>query len=144
MKKNGFTLIELVVVITIIAIITVVGVVSFSGANVRARDSRRKSDLEKMRIALEVYRQENGQYPCNEDPCKDSSDIEAGLLVSGGYINELPKDPKHPTSAYRWGVGAFPFYYALYAKMEDLGSTTGSYNYNCGGINDCNYQVTSP
>ena len=59
-RKRGFTLVELVVVITIMMVITAIGVVSFSGINKKSRDSRRMSDLDKLAIALEVYKQENG------------------------------------------------------------------------------------
>ena len=61
-KKNGFTLIELIVVVTIIAVLTVVGVISYSGTNRKARDSRRMADLEKVRIALELYQTRTWKY----------------------------------------------------------------------------------
>ena len=56
MRKNssGFTLVELLVVITILAILTTVGMVIYSGINKRARDSARKSDLYEVSTALEV------------------------------------------------------------------------------------------
>jgi len=47
----GFSLVELIVVVTIIAVISVVGMVSFTGANKKARDNRRQADLEKIRIS---------------------------------------------------------------------------------------------
>lgn len=133
-KKTGFSLIELIVVITIISVITVIGVVSFSGANTKARDSRRKSDLEKVRIAMEVYRQQNGSYPAEDED----------LLTD--YLNEIPQDPKNPDVIYNLDIGA-SFSYALYAYMENVGSTnyTGDTSGSCGGVDyNCNYQVINP
>lgn len=128
-KKNGFSLVELIVVITIIAVITAVGVISFSGTNKKSRDSRRMADLEKIRMALEIYRQENGIYPSNSSS------------LSPTYIQAWPTDPKSYTYYYLRGVGS-SYTYALDAQMENVGSTNGSFGANCGGT--CNYRVTNP
>lgn len=66
-KKNfkGFTLIELLVAITIISIIAAVGFTSYNAAQVRGRDAKRKQDLRAIAVALEIYRQKNGRYPCD-------------------------------------------------------------------------------
>ena len=45
MEKKGFTLIELLVVVAIIGILATLGVLSFSNARMKARDSRRMSDM---------------------------------------------------------------------------------------------------
>jgi prepilin-type N-terminal cleavage/methylation domain-containing protein len=54
-KKNGFTLLELLVVIGIIALILGIAVASYSEAQKRSRDARRRSDLKAMQDALEQY-----------------------------------------------------------------------------------------
>jgi len=132
MREKGFTLVELVVVVTIIMVITVIGMVSFSGINKKSRDSRRISDLEKLAIALEVYKQENGVYPANLD------------LLESGYIDAVPTDPK--TYAYYYSKDDDDDYnYYLYAHVEDVGSTTGSYGENnCPSGTSCNYRISSP
>lgn len=129
-KSNGFSLIELIVVISIIAVITAVGIVSFRGASLRGRDSRRVADLEKLRVALEMCRQVGGTYP-------DS----ANSLVSGGYIQALPTDPKGYVYYYN---SPTDYTYTYDAHMEDLGSTNGAWGSNCGGGALCNYRVTNP
>ena len=124
--RKGFTLVELIVVITIIILVTGVGMVSFVGINKRSRDSRRIADLKKVSIALEVYRQEVGNYPAN-----------LSLLVPD-YMDVVPTDPK-----------AFSYYYqrTLYtytydARVEDPSLATGTYGANCTSV--CNYRVTNP
>jgi general secretion pathway protein G len=112
-KKNGFTLIELIVVVTIIAVLTVVGVISYGGTNKKARDSRRMADLEKIAMALEVYRQDVGSsYP----PTADYSTF----LVTE-YIQALPKDPKTGLD-YTYNRSA-PYTYTIRATVEDAGSS---------------------
>ncbi len=127
MRRKGFTLIELIVSVTIIMVMTMLAVVSYSGTNTRARDSRRKADLEKVRMALELYRQQNDGYPAS-----------SALLVPN-FLQAWPSDPR--SYAYYY-LRLSAYTYTLDARMEDIGSTTGGYGANCGGT--CNYRVTNP
>ena len=54
-KFKGFTLIELLVVISIIVILISMGITSFSTAQRKAGDAKRKADLREMKISLEQY-----------------------------------------------------------------------------------------
>src|SRR5574344_1470925 len=89
-KKYGFTLFELLVSISIIAVMTAVAVVSFGGLNKKTRDQRRISDVEKVRVALESYKQINNFYP-------DSTNAQ-NLLISGGFLDKWPTDRKQGSS----------------------------------------------
>ncbi len=88
MEKKGFTFIEILVVTVLIGVLAAIGIVSFSGINKKARDGKRKSDVEQIRSALEMYRSDNGYYPTT------------GSLVSGispgtdPYINDMPETPE--------------------------------------------------
>ncbi|MDD2483191.1 MAG: type II secretion system protein [Candidatus Shapirobacteria bacterium] len=105
-KKNGFTLIELIVSITIIAVLTVAGVISYSGASKKARDSRRMADLEKIRIALELYRQGTGSsYPAT-----------TSALVPN-YLQTVPTGPKG--EAYTYTNSGYK--YVLKTTLEETG-----------------------
>src|SRR3989344_1525650 len=64
--KRGFSLIELLVVITIIAILIGAGTVSYNNAQQKGRDGKRKSDLKAIQQALEQYFQQNGKYPYSD------------------------------------------------------------------------------
>jgi prepilin-type N-terminal cleavage/methylation domain-containing protein len=123
-KNKGFTLIELIVTVTIIAVLTVVGIVSYSGINRRARDSRRMADLEKVRIALELYRQGTGStYP-------SGSSLQP--LIDKGYLQQIPINPKGDPYNYSSLDG---YTYTYQTKVEEDGSSNVP-----GGI----YQVTNP
>lgn len=61
-KNRAFTLIEVLVVATIIGILVTITAVSFASSQKRSRDARRKADLETVRQALVLYRQDNGSY----------------------------------------------------------------------------------
>lgn len=64
-SRGGFTLIEILVVITIIAILTASGMVAYIQIGKNARDARRKSDLEQLRSALVLYRTDFNAYPAS-------------------------------------------------------------------------------
>jgi len=110
-NNKGFTLIELIVSITIIAVLTVAGVVSYGGASKKSRDSRRMADLEKIRIALELYRSGTGSsYPAT-----------TGSLVPN-YLQVIPVGPKGESYTYLRTVGN-NYKYTIDAIVEDPGSS---------------------
>ncbi len=53
--QSGFTLLELLVVIGIIAVLAVIGISSYSTAQKKSRDAKRRSDLKTIQTALEQY-----------------------------------------------------------------------------------------
>ncbi len=96
----GFTLVELLVSVSIIAVLMAIGIASYSTLNRQSRDTKRRSDLEQIRSALEMYRSDNGSYPSAGSGswvvASDVADLTAGLtpyLVST-YMNGVPTDPK--------------------------------------------------
>lgn len=103
--KQGFTLIELLVVIAIISILISVGSVSYLRAIKLSRDSKRKTDLEQIRQALETYRSENGLYPA------DLGDLEQD------YITALPTDPQEKEYEYTLNTATT---YTLCASLETI------------------------
>lgn len=54
MRQRGFTLVELLVVVSIIAILSVIGIAIFTNTQVDARDAKRKGDLDALAQALEA------------------------------------------------------------------------------------------
>lgn len=61
-KRSGFTLIELLVVISIIGVLSAIGLSTFSGAQKKARDARRRADLKQIQNAMEQYYINYGTY----------------------------------------------------------------------------------
>jgi prepilin-type N-terminal cleavage/methylation domain-containing protein len=62
-KKSGFSLIELLVVISIMAVLTAVLVANFVGARDRAKDSKKIQDMTSFKNALRMYYNDNQSYP---------------------------------------------------------------------------------
>lgn len=102
MNKKGFTLIELLVTISIIAILSIIGLVLFQKALQNSRDSRRKSDLNKLSAALEIYYQQssNNKYVvnlANTDMTSCPTDTSVSLFhtsIANTMSNQyVPTDP---------------------------------------------------
>lgn len=65
MRKNGFTIVELLIVVVIIGILAAIVVVAYNGLTRTARESAIESDLANFAKKAEVYKAMNGQYPAN-------------------------------------------------------------------------------
>ena len=97
-NQKGFTLIELLVVIAIIGILASFAIASFTSAQAKGRDSRRKGDLDAIRKALELNRTDTTgakYYPGN------TNDLVSGTVK---YIKAVPTDPRTTSQAYRYSV----------------------------------------
>jgi general secretion pathway protein G len=81
-KQRGFTLLEMVMVMTIIVILAVIGVTSYQQVQLRARETLLKEDLNTMRKLLDQYEADRENLPQAIDD-----------LVSAGYMREVPTDP---------------------------------------------------
>lgn len=112
----GFTLIEMLVVISIIGILATLVAANLNSARSRARDAERKSDLKNIETALRIYYNDNGAYPtggssngylinaCDPGttPCSWGSKWNIGTTV---YMETLPIDPLSGTQDYRYTMG---------------------------------------
>lgn len=102
----GFSMIELLVVISVIGILSVVLFENFSGSTEVSRDAQRQADLRALQAAIELYKNENGRYPegCNGPGAwsgQKGTDYECGnnsgqyiVGLAPKYIKKLPTDPK--------------------------------------------------
>lgn len=61
--QNGFTIVELLIVIVVIAILAAISIVAYNGVQSRARESSTMSDLANISKQIEVYNAANGSYP---------------------------------------------------------------------------------
>jgi general secretion pathway protein G len=156
MRNNtqGFTLLEVLVSATIIAVLTVIGVVSYGSVNRRSRDVKRKSDLEQVRSALEMYRTDNGSYPgVNVGSFGSFSALGSGVLVST-YTPAMPEDPQPSQYTYYYtptnfdAVTAKYYGYCVcgYLETQTVASNTCILADIPGGAlpAGCNYGLKNP
>jgi general secretion pathway protein G len=79
---NGFTLVELMIVMAIIAILATIAVPNYTANIKHAREAVLREDLHTMRSAIDSYTYDKQKAPQSLDD-----------LVQSGYLHEMPKDP---------------------------------------------------
>ncbi|MFH0840652.1 MAG: type II secretion system protein [bacterium] len=88
-KQKGFTLLELVVMLSIIIVLATIITITLGAARVRTRDAKRISNIQEIKTALEDYYFDENEYP---------SAITAGNPLIGPtstktYLSTIPNNP---------------------------------------------------
>lgn len=130
-KKNssikGFTLVELIVVISILVILGTIAFISFSDYSKNARDSVRVTDISNIKKVLEIFHLKTGYYPTPSGPSKTVS--YSGMLAftegsfgdsmgNMGYISKKPMDPRFSDIEYNYSILANRDKYQLASVLE--------------------------
>lgn len=119
--KQGFTLIEMLVVISLIGILAALGMVSFSSVQKQARDTTRKSDLKQYQTATENYANaNNGSYPT----ATTAQTAASGTYCTALNIGTCPRDPKNVAPyRYMYISDAAGVNYVLWGGLETKSPT---------------------
>ena len=107
-KRDGFTIIELIVVIVIIAILVILGGLGWRLARDAALERKQQADVIRLKAAIEKYAVDHGEYPFpKETPvtpaCEKATDVDGNIervcndgqlenVLVPKYIDAIPKD----------------------------------------------------
>jgi len=142
-RRQGFTLIELMVVIAIIGILSAIILANFSAAKSKSRDGQRISDVAQIQLALAGYFNQCNDYP-NPDTSAgngtsyiDSSTLSQNVGCPSGvtlatFISKIPTPPAGAGQTnYSYAIGYYstdssktPVDYALEATLENNSSVS--------------------
>jgi len=100
--QRGFTLLELMIVISILVILALIAMATYNKTVQAAKEAALREDLHVMRKMIDQYAADKGKLPQSLDDLK-----------SAGYIHEIPIDPFTEQADWRQDPG------------EDPGSTSG-------------------
>lgn len=104
MRKVGFTLIEILVVIATIGVLASVLLVTMSNVRDRAADAKLKNKLEKFMMALRAYYSDNNIYPATGGPQNARNITGPGSIYMTDYMGELMYYNRLQTHTYADGT----------------------------------------
>lgn len=150
-KKTGFTIVELLIVVSIVLVLVGVAVLTFSPAGFikRGRDEQRISDLALLERVINEYKLDTGTYPDSPNTLRTSTSLPAGNSgpaenAADGWIDadfsvyntRLPTDPINDANYY-YSYQTTGYSYELSTPLEyEHGIVTSD-----GGDDDTQYEV---
>ena len=84
-NEEGFSLVELMVVIVIIGLLATIVIINVMPAADRAANTKARADIATLEQAIEMYRLDHMRYPPADEGLQ--------ALIAGRYIRRLPDDP---------------------------------------------------
>ncbi len=97
-RSEGFTLIEILVVVFIIGLLATIVSVNVIGQTDNARVTKAKADLKQLEQGLHLYKLDNGIYPTTEQGLaalvqRPSGGPQPRKYNAEGYVEKIPDDP---------------------------------------------------
>jgi prepilin-type N-terminal cleavage/methylation domain-containing protein len=142
MRKQAFTLIELLIVVAIIAILAAIAVPNFLEAQVRAKVSRAKNDLRTLSVGIGAYQVDNNQWPIGPQDAPEPTwtyfippiwrningvNVEYGqwfhLTSPIAYMTSVPHDPFFRYFNEQWGI--WQDYYRFWNISQKPSTSSG-------------------
>ncbi len=114
LKGDGFSLIEIMVVVAIILILTTIAILIYTSPSIKtlAKKARAKEELHMIQIALEAYHTDLKRYPPESNWMDEL--LGEGVLIYNtervSYIGKIPKDPFSPDNYYNYSLSNGIYY----------------------------------
>lgn len=138
-KKQGFTLVEILVVVSIIGMLSSIVLVGLGSFRARGRDARRVADLRETQNALELYYGKFGGYPL-----VTWEGLKGALTEAEIGVSTISDDPLGGSNHYKYASNGQS--YVIGAKLEDPnnqvlkddvdGSGADTFGIDCGSPTD--------
>lgn len=138
---------EILLVIAIIAIMSSITTVALANIRSKSEDSRRRTDIEEIRSALEQYKSVNNSYPTPNITITMGLPFGTTGLTDANhtYMTKIPQDPDYPVKTYVYqssGTGDYVIRSELNNPQPTPCALTPTPDL-CGSTYDCNYCYSS-
>lgn len=150
-KQDGFTLIEILIVIALLAILFVIALLVLNPTKQREKiwDVQRKREINTLKVLIDNYYFDNMRFPTGDELCFDEV-VQNGNICSchvcglaednhifGPLLHVLYCDPEHPKKEYlyQFDCSENPLWYRVYAQLAEDPSG--------GSSTQCNYGFSS-
>lgn len=135
--KKGFTLIEILIVVSIISLLILTGFFLARSQYLKGRDARRKADIHKIQEAVEEYEKDHDCYP---QPVLVYCQPGTGLVP---YLSKVPCDPATGDKYYYENDNdTCAKWYRIFISLENLNDK--DIIYGIGPGNKYNFYLASP
>lgn len=113
LKKRGFTLLEILVVLAIVATLLSFMFISITGTREKSRDAKREQDIRQLKNALQLYITSVGIFPvCDpEEILNGTTDCLSTTLIPNGAIAVISDDPINSASGGCGDAGVYVYCY---------------------------------
>jgi prepilin-type N-terminal cleavage/methylation domain-containing protein len=129
-RNQGFTIVELLIVIVVIGILALLVITTYSGIQAKARNAKRQTDIQSIQTQLEAFFSQNGYYPS----LTDMRGTGAGGWVSTNMksldLNALV-DPSNPTQSNQLASAPAAKVYSYQVTQSDGTSSCESDDTTC-------------
>lgn len=98
-NQQGFTLIELMVVVIILGILAAIAIPRYMNKKQDAIDARKAADIKVLQNAVDMYYFDNGEYP-EANTAANPPETDFHPLVAEKYLQDMPSDPIKGDSKY--------------------------------------------
>lgn len=144
-KQTGFTIVELVTVITVIGILEAITIVAYTNIQEGARDSARLTDAKSIVKALEIHKSRMGSYPeegTSGWEMSSSTNTFMSALVDANVMSEVPVDPinsggtyyryhLYPAGSGGCDASRGPFYVFMVMDLEATSDRNNGSGFTC-------------
>jgi prepilin-type N-terminal cleavage/methylation domain-containing protein len=117
-RSQGFTIVELLIVIVVIGILALLVITTYSGIQAKARNAKRQTDIQSIQTQLEAFFSQNGYYPSLTNMNDESN---------GGFLDTNMKsldrnaliDPSNPTQSNQLATAPAAKVYSYQVYQSD-------------------------
>lgn len=137
--SKGFTITEMIIVVSIIMILAALIIVSYIQQQHKGNDAKRKADMDRIKIAVEEYEKDHNCYPDESTMIRCGSDSSIAIHP---YLNDVPCDPvTRLPYPYETDTAACHTWYRLYGDLQNEQDPVAIPS--IGPANSFNYYVSS-